>query len=745
MAGRSNGVSLALGLMGLMSLMGLTGALLAPGCREQEPPIAYELTELLPEAWIGTETASIDFGAASARPSLGSGWSSDESAADGTSFVWAVGPSSSVDFVLSEPKPVTLLFRAWPFHYDSAPAQTVSFELNGSRVGSLALSSAPGEYRLSLPPALQRPGDNILSISYGYHHAPRDVVAGSGDARSLAVGWDWMRFEGVDASEPPRAITSGDEPAIVLPPGSTISYYLDVTPESALDLDGVRALSDGSGRRRGPASLRVEIATSSERLERTIEEGVRTLHIPLPRKGGWVRLRFQPVSDGLVLWRPTVRAPVTSRSPSPVSPRPVEPPDIVVILIDTLRADHLGCYGYQKATTPNLDALASDATLFENAVAQSSWTRPSVTSIMTGLTPRAHQTNARDDALPAGVETLAQRLAGRGYETAGFVTNTNVASLFGFDRGFGTYELLLDRDPRLGYARADALVARALEFLSRRKSDAPLFLYLHATDPHDPYSFSPSEGEGIGTMPFMKALEAGDIEIASRPGLREELIARYDREIRFVDKEIGRFLQFLKERGRYDDALVVVVSDHGEEFDEHGWWRHGKTLYQEQLHVPLLVKWPGGAFAGKRVSATAQHIDLLPTLLDISGQAPSQDEGGLPGRSLWRVAAGEAADAPAVARSYLRLDGREVESVTVGGQKLVRYFTYDREKPAFELFDLRSDPSEKTNRAGEEFGKGVDFLRGLLRLPPRGPEVSRAPVHLDEETERRLRALGYVR
>jgi arylsulfatase A-like enzyme len=750
MAVRSRALSLALAIASAPLVLDF-------GCREADPPIAYELTELFPSAGIVTETAVIDFGAASSRARLGSGFSGDETATDGTSFVWSVGPSSSIDFVLSEPRPVTVVFRAWPFRYDSAPVQTLRFELNSGKLGPLELSSEPNEYRLRLPETLLRTGHNRLRVSYSYERAPRDVLEGSADARPLAVGWDWMRFEGIAPTDPPRASSSGDEDeaAIFLPAASSVSYYLDLAPGSLLGLEGVRALSETTARGRA-APLRIEIETPSERLERTVDAGTRRFRLPLPRDGGWTALRFHATSEGFLLRKPAVRSPPLARStPSPEAiPSSTGKPDVVLILIDTLRADHLGCYGYEKETTPNLDRLSADATLFENAVAQSSWTRPSVASIMTGLTPRAHLTNERDDAIPEGLDTVAEQLAARGYETAGFVTNTNVAPDFGFDRGFGTYELLLDEDPRLGYARADVLVDRALDFLSRRRSEAPLFLYLHATDPHDPYSFSRTGGDPLGTMGFMKSLEAGNIAVT--PGTREGLIDRYDREIRFADREIGRFLDSLKERATrptYRDALVIVLSDHGEEFQDHGWWRHGKTLYQELLHVPLLVKWPSLAFAGARNEATVQHIDLLPTLLDLAG-SPAVEWRALPGRSLWPLVSGRGSRAPVAARSYLHLDGREVESVTLGKRKLVRYFTYDREKPTFELFDLDVDPKEATNRAregdadgdggGDGSGAELDFLRGLLELPPRGPQVTRAPAVIDEETQRRLRALGYI-
>jgi arylsulfatase A-like enzyme len=233
-------------------------------------------------------------------------------------------------------------------------------------------------------------------------------------------------------------------------------------------------------------------------------------------------------------------------------------------------------------------------------------------------------------------------------------------------------------------------VARALAWLGEEREE-PFFLYLHATDPHDPYTFTPGGRESIGSTDFMEALEAGEIPSDSRT--REKLLELYDEKIRYMDRELERFFDDLRKKGLYQDSLIVLVSDHGEEFEEHRWWRHGKTLYQEQLHVPFLVKWPEGAADGRRLGDVVQHVDLVPTILDFLGEPLPTD---LPGRSLFRLVESGAAFDPVVS-SYLRSDGREVESVVYRGQKLVRTLVYDREAPPFALFDLTNDGAETKN------------------------------------------------
>ncbi|HEY7700354.1 MAG TPA: sulfatase-like hydrolase/transferase, partial [Vicinamibacteria bacterium] len=270
------------------------------------------------------------------------------------------------------------------------------------------------------------------------------------------------------------------------------------------------------------------------------------------------------------------------------------------------------------------------------------------------------------------------------------------------------------------------------------RPEEPFFLYLHATDPHDPYTFSPGGRESLGSTDFMEALEAG--EIPRDASTREKLLDLYDEKIRYLDRELGRFLDALRRTGLYESSLVVLVSDHGEEFEEHGWWRHGKTLYQEQLHVPFLIKWPGKAPAGKRIGAVVQHVDLVPTVLDFLGGRVEDD---LPGRSLWRLPESGSAIDPVVS-SYLRSDGREVESVVYRDRKLLRTSVYDRDLPAFALFDLGKDRGETRNLLERE-PVAFELLDSLLLRPIPGGELTPLPAAIDESTRKRLEALGYIR
>jgi arylsulfatase A-like enzyme len=390
---------------------------------------------------------------------------------------------------------------------------------------------------------------------------------------------------------------------------------------------------------------------------------------------------------------------------------------VLLYVIDTLRADHLGVYGYSKPVSPHLDALAAESVVFERAYAQSGWTRTSMASILTGVTPFAHHVLGRNDALPTSLPTLAGLLRSAGYNTAGIVTNANVAPELGFGRGFDRYRPLYSRhddSPAAGRLNGELLAW----LQSRRRQGAPFFAYLHSLEPHDPYE--PPE-------PFRSRFA---------PHLATAL---YDGEIAANDAAFGRLLQSLREAGLYDDTLIVVVSDHGEELLDHGRWGHGHTLYTEILHVPLILKLPPGRRAGERRHNVARQIDLLPTILAAVGEpVPTEAQG----RDLLAPTAGEA-DPPVL--SQLRLDRVELASLVDRGRKLIQW-NPDSPPGHQELYDLRDDPQERrdlTAQGPRWASLMTSRLRQLRSDQERSVTVPR--VILDGEVRHQLRALGYIR
>jgi arylsulfatase A-like enzyme len=438
-------------------------------------------------------------------------------------------------------------------------------------------------------------------------------------------------------------------------------------------------------------------------------------------------------------------------------------PNVLVIVVDTLRADHLGTYGYERRrTSPNLDAFARDAIRFDHAFSQASWTRPSFASILTGRYPSSHRTVYKPDVLPDAVDTLAESLSGQGYATAGFVTNFNVSPYFNFGQGFDEYhyldpELVLwanDTASRLSlysivrlvserflsknlrvesYYQDAKVVGRTVEEWLDRKPDGPFFLFVGYMDPHDPYFAHPYDGTAVArvAMPHPAPSQAARLE---------EL---YDGEIRYWDQHFGRLVASLKRRGLYDDTMIVVTSDHGEEFGEHGGFWHGTTLYDEQVHVPLVVRMPGGEASGTTITDWVRHVDLAPTILHVAG-GPAPE--GMQGGNMF-----SAGRRPVFAEEDH--EGNRLVSVRVPGEagqsdyKLILANEGNpRGLPGTELFDVARDPAERRNLARREQGplaRTRAALERSLRSSAEGAVEAQSHA-LDESAIEHLRSIGYA-
>jgi arylsulfatase A-like enzyme len=360
--------------------------------------------------------------------------------------------------------------------------------------------------------------------------------------------------------------------------------------------------------------------------------------------------------------------------------QPAPSPVVVFVLVDTLRADHVGAYGDRRGLTPTIDRLAREGVVFERATAASSWTRASVASIFTGLFPETHAVVDREHSLPPQALTLAEVITAAGGTALGVQANGNVDRDYGFDAGFQRY---VEPEANAGYpgdhmvSDARAVTDSALVLLDEfQQRPGPLFLYVHYIDPHDPYLPHPELGRG--PLPdgrfdgSRKALHRMDVQ---RPGTLRAVdkarVARlYEDEVAFVDGHIGRLLSELEGRDLAGRTLVIVTADHGEGLWDHGERGHGRDLYEEQIHVPLVLRWPGaGAPRGLRVTDRVGHVDLAPTVLAALGMdAP----GSWPGVDLGRVARGEA-PGRGWAYSSLDLDWADAETVLQGDRKLLRY------------------------------------------------------------------------
>jgi arylsulfatase A-like enzyme len=436
------------------------------------------------------------------------------------------------------------------------------------------------------------------------------------------------------------------------------------------------------------------------------------------------------------------------------------PPTIIMISLDTLRRDHVGLYGGGATLTPVLDSLAAEAVVFDNAWAQVPFTLASHMTMFTGLYADVHGVDRKTARLSDAIPTLPELLREAGYQTLGVVTNLWMDEKFGFARGFDHYERL-----PYGLTYADRVNQRAFELLDARGQDErPLFLFLHYIDPHSdfynvarnalPYYAPPEFLDDLGIPPDSREfcdqaghcatefLFAADRE--SRP-LDEATVARvealYGCGVAYLDHEVGALVDGLRRRSLWEESLVLVTSDHGEEFREHGRFLHLQP-YVELLALPLLVKLPGGEAAGTRVSPVVETVDYLPTLLDAAGATPPPR---VQGRSVLPLVHGEAtAERPALGRDK---GNRQRFALRLGQWALVHHLDsghselYDRLADPAELRDVASQHPDRVDNLRARLLEIVAANRALASTLAAAPVA--AEVLTDDEAEK-LRAIGYV-
>jgi len=427
--------------------------------------------------------------------------------------------------------------------------------------------------------------------------------------------------------------------------------------------------------------------------------------------------------------RPLEDSVVTSVPPPPGSP------DVVLVSLDTTRADRLSTYGYDRRTSPNLTRLASDGELYRNARSPAGWTLPAHASMMTGLFPHAHGATLAGGflggesvdgrlqvahPLAPGAVTLAEVLRDRGYRTGAFVANFSYLYRdYGLAQGFAVYEdapglLLRVRPPVVRLARqfvasfcvkpfrtARSINTSALDWLDAQPADRPVFLFVNYMEPHQPWMAEPPHDRWARGLPRGRELARKNLYTHAVRPLDPETMAfigaHYDGQVAAMDEALGELLAALRTRGRYEGALVIVTGDHGELLGEHGQMGHmGRMLYEPLLRVPLVVKYPG---AGRRgvVDTAVQLVDLMPTVVEATGAALPDGLGGTRLSAVARPPYAEEGINPFLVRRYGDVYDRSIQVLYDGDYKLIVTSRGERM-----LFDLGRDPQERVDLAGRE-------------------------------------------
>jgi arylsulfatase A-like enzyme len=413
--------------------------------------------------------------------------------------------------------------------------------------------------------------------------------------------------------------------------------------------------------------------------------------------------------------------------------------NVVLVTIDTLRADHCSAYGYARDTTPVMRRLASEGVLVEAAYAPMATTAPSHATLLTSLYPIAHGCVRNGRFLREQHVTLAERLKAAGYRTSAVVSSFVLSPRFGFGQGFGSFDSRFEdarpRDARQTTARkafsrtADATTLVALDWLARRQRDRPFFLWVHYFDPHEPYA--PPEA-------FRRRFrQTGPDEVA----------ARYDGEVAFADEQLGRLLDALDQAGERTRTLVVLTADHGEGLGDHGHMTHSVNVYEEAVRVPLVFRWPGTVPAGRRLAGPVEMVDVTPTVLELLGLplAPPLHGTSFAGALRGQPGTERTADAKMVfLQRRVYTDEASIRGEKFGVRAGSWKYIEALDEGTRELFDLRADPAELANVAARHPEPAARLSQAIARWRARH---AGGPKALDDETEEAregLRALGYV-
>ncbi|MFK7987036.1 MAG: sulfatase [Sandaracinaceae bacterium] len=715
----------------------------------------FDMLELSHLADIDHHGLYVDFGGAARNKytvgNWGSGWGRD--GADGDVTYTNVGATGRVYFPVREEGALTLRFQMKP-----VGSHRMQVFFNGRSLEGVVLE--PGEqfrnYDVTVPADRVRAGENYLLLRFG-----GTTVVGGED---VAVSMGSIRVISGDAPEddasfsPPQwdmlvsAVELGslERQALAFRGPSTLSYHLEV-PEHGRFIFGLGAEGSGAG-----ATARVRIHPEGGDPEVLFEaaptDSWNDQSLDLSEFAGRVvrmDLEVSGESQGRVAWS----TPAVMIAPPDTSARPDEAQNVVVLLIDTLRASKLRPYNREsRVRTPVLDRIASGGVLFEQAQSVENWTKPSCASVLTGLTPMTHGAKTSEARLSENAELVSEAFHDAGFATGSFIANGYVSDRFGFDQGWDSYNNFI-RDGRS--TEAENVFSEAGDFIEQHR-DGRCVVYSQTVDPHVPYD-PPAEYLAMyDTQPYSGRVTPRDtpelLESAKQNRLtfsqadRRRLEALHDAEITQHDHHLGEFMARLERLGVADNTVLVITSDHGEEFDDHGSWGHGHNIFQELIGVPLIFH-GAGLPSGRRVPYTVSTMNIAQTVLDLSGVNGLERAEG---RSLVPDLLGARPEGPQVAFS----DFQEIRRVArAGNYKLVV-----RANLSSVLFDLGADPGEQNELEVHDLPIAGRYTRILLGqylgaqnrrqwLQANQDEVADLEAEeatMDDTIREQLRALGYA-
>jgi arylsulfatase A-like enzyme len=731
------------------------------GCRSEPHGKVIDLIKRLPYAEKSDDLQVIPFGRPEGKQFLLSGWAEPER--DGNElFQRAASNKTAFFFNTSSVEPLFLHMKL-----SSSPANSAQVLLNKKPLGSIQINGEPNVYSVRLPSDLVHANTNVVELDWS------ELPASSGPAAYFAVITPAKYLTGNPVS--PVRISSRSQlldiggkqrPAITFPQGGTIRYFEKINKGSNLEL-GIYykppALSEEDDfadfsvtlRRDGKPEQRIyqeHVTANIARNEKILLSKYLTSDEPEVYEIEFKLQRNSILDTGNAAWIEPLLYQGFSPQKQP-SGEEIEElrqannrANVIIIILDAAGAKHFPMYGYQRNTTPNIQNLMKDSIQFDRAYTQAVYTLASTATLMSGLDPFRHQIIYRRSKLPNATYTLAERFLDSGYATGTFVSNGNASSTFGMTQGFQEVREVF-REPTYSGWGMD-ITNRFTNWLQTLKSGHPFFAYIHYREPHAPFNppesfknqFTDPNYTGYKDASYEMRRKINMGEVSATQADRDFIEATYDENLRYGDHEVGRVIKKLKDMKLYDNTILIVTSDHGEAFWEHNFQGHNSQLYEESVHIPLIVKLSSKTeLPKKKVNNPVRTVDLYPTLVDLLEL--SRRNWNVDGQSfIPYLVSDKLDDAPVLTQTI----AEQAYSWMEGNYKYI----YHRHTRSEELYNLKNDPGERKNLIKSDPIQ-AGYLRSRLfgwhaENKKSGSRIKTDRAVMDESTRENLKALGYI-
>lgn len=714
-----------------------------------------------------SDTRFIIFGTKDGRKSLLTGWSDDEKN-QGTTYQWAIEPKASFAFNIDHPGTYYLHLRMKSFFNN--PTQVF---VNAKPAGSFTVDQDTEYYTVALPADAIRSGANVIELQFSeLQPSPRPS-----DTRSLAAAayyaaispgkymlenlpnplpepWEVGQLRVLDKNVPIADSKTGGALSTFqrLDSNSRIRFGYFYRPSNFAENDDFAEFSVFL-RKDGEPEKRIFV---KRLVDKTLQYQTISLG-DIVKSPDIYQIRFcigrnSVFDDGQTAWlQPTVV--VEAQSPKVIAEDPRvdalrhanQGANVVIMLLDAGGAKHFSSYGYPEPTTPNADAVGRDGIKFDNAYCQAVYTLASTASLMSGQLPIHHRIIYTKNRLSSDIFTMAESFRSAGYSTGTFLANGNASDIFGMAQGFQEIADVFRYRDYTGWGQD---ITNAFEKWLPEAANKRFFAYLHYREPHAPYNppeqwkfkfVDPNyKGNIIDSYEVRKQINYGQLQASQ--GDKDFIQAMYDANLNYGDYQIGQVVQRLKQLGIYDQTIVIIIADHGEAFWEHGYQGHNSQLYQESIHIPMLIKLARGSQIAKTSPSFVRTIDIYPTLIDLLGF--SRKGMRVDGRSFVPYFV----SAPADDRDVVSQVIMERQYAFMEGS--YKYMV-DLNSHVEELYNLKADPGEKKNlvniepvRAGYYQSQLFDLLASKKNVGAYFQNAEKATI--DEATKENIEALGYV-